>query len=59
MEIKVKHVLADGRKLDSIEGFVIPNTGHASVVYQIAAQITDRRLRGCQSSGTVMRTCAS
>lgn len=59
MEIKVKHVLADGRRLDSVEGFVIPNTGQASAVYQIAAQITDRRLRGCQSSGTAMRTCAS
>lgn len=36
-ELKIKHVLADGRKIDSIDGFVIPETGPTAAVYRIAA----------------------
>lgn len=31
----IKHVLADGRVVDSIEGFVVPCTGATEVVYRI------------------------
>ena len=34
----VRHVLADGREVDSIEGFVIPSTGPTGGVYRIAAE---------------------
>lgn len=34
----VKHVLADGREVDSIEGFVIPTTGETAAVYHIVAE---------------------
>lgn len=34
----VKHVLADGRELDSIEGFVIPHTGATAAAYRIVAE---------------------
>ncbi len=36
-KISIKHVLADGRKIDSIDGFVIPETGPTAAVYRIAA----------------------
>ncbi len=55
MEIKVKHVLADGRRLDSIEGFVLPNSGATAAVYRIAEELVlkqggvydNRRKEGC------------
>lgn len=34
----VKHVLADGRELDSIEGFVVPHTGATAAAYRIVAE---------------------
>ena len=34
----VKHILADGREVDSIEGFVVPNTGATAAVYRIVAE---------------------
>ncbi len=37
-EVTIHHVLSDGRKLDSIDGFVIPNSGLTAAVYQIAAE---------------------
>lgn len=58
-EVKVKHVLADGRELDDIKGFVIPNSGICSTVYQIAAEITDRRLKECQNNGIAKHINAS
>lgn len=36
--VRVRHILADGREVDSIEGFVIPPTGQTAVVYRIAAE---------------------
>lgn len=38
----VKHVLADGRELEDIEGFVIPMTGQAAAVYRIVPEIYRR-----------------
>ena len=37
----VKHILADGREVDSIEGFVIPTTGQVAAVYHIVAEFSD------------------
>lgn len=34
----VKHILADGREVDSIEGFVVPCTGATESVYRIVAE---------------------
>lgn len=33
----VRHILADGREVDSIEGMVVPTTGPTAVVYRIVA----------------------
>lgn len=33
----VRHFLADGREVDSIEGYVIPHTGETAVIYRIIA----------------------
>ena len=33
----IKHVLADGRVVDSVEGFLIPPTGPTAAVYRIIA----------------------
>ena len=33
----IKHVLADGREVDSIEGLLIPTTGPTAAVYRIIA----------------------
>lgn len=34
----VRHILADGREVESIEGMVIPNSGPSAAVYRIAAE---------------------
>lgn len=34
----IKHILADGREVESVEGFVIPNEGPTAAVYHIAAE---------------------
>lgn len=34
----VRHILADGREVDSIEGFIVPTTGATAAVYRIAAE---------------------
>lgn len=39
----VKHILADGRVLDSIEGFVVPTTGATEVVYRLVVDISKKR----------------
>lgn len=33
----IRHILADGREVESVEGFVIPRTGPTEAVYRIAA----------------------
>lgn len=40
----ITHVMADGRVLDSIEGYVIPCSGHTAVVYRILADCVNRQL---------------
>ena len=42
-EITIHHVLSDGRRLDNIDGFVIPNSGLTAAVYQIAAELNRKR----------------
>lgn len=39
----VRHILADGREVESIEGFVIPPTGATAAVYRIVADIMRRK----------------
>lgn len=34
----IRHILADGREVESVEGFVIPTTGSTAAVYRIAAE---------------------
>ena len=38
----IRHILADGREVESIEGFVIPPTGPAAAAYQIVEQFAIR-----------------
>lgn len=41
--VKVHHILADGREADSIEGYVVPNSGETSVVYQLIADVIQKK----------------
>ena len=34
----IRHILADGREVKSVEGLVIPNTGATAAVYRIVAE---------------------
>lgn len=34
----VRHILADGREVKSIEGLVVPNTGATAAVYRIVTE---------------------
>lgn len=43
-EITIRHVLSDGRKLDRIDGFVIPNSGLTAAVYHMAADLSRKRI---------------
>ncbi len=45
----IKHVMADGRELDSIEGIVIPTTGPTAAVYQIIANHAKQRTKSDDS----------
>lgn len=35
----IKHIMADGTELESIEGLTIPPTGKTEAVYRLAAEI--------------------
>lgn len=35
----VKHVLADGRRIESVDGYVIPSMGRSEVVYRIIKRV--------------------
>lgn len=50
----VKHVLADGTELASIEGFVIPATGKTEAVYRLIAEFI--RNRNKQEGGAAWNT---
>lgn len=39
MDKMVKHVLADGRRIDSVDGFVIPSIGRSEAVYRIVRRV--------------------
>lgn len=41
----VIHVLADGRVVDSIEGYVVPTTGPTAIVYDIVADLLKEQSR--------------
>lgn len=41
--VKVHHILADGREVDSIEGYVVPNGGETSAVYQLIADLIQKK----------------
>ena len=34
----IRHILADGREVQSVEGLVVPTTGPTAAVYHIAAE---------------------
>lgn len=51
----VKHVLADGRRIDSVDGYVIPSVGRSEVVYRIikrvhAECVQQKRLYVCDTN---------
>ncbi len=35
---KIRHFLADGRVLESIEGYIVPNTGATATTYYLIAE---------------------
>lgn len=37
----IKHILSDGRVLDSIEGFCLPYTSATATVYRLLAEILE------------------
>lgn len=39
----VKHILADGTELKSIEGRIVPPTGRTEVVYRLIAELLEDR----------------
>ncbi len=40
--MKIRHILADGREVESIEGIVVPNTGATAAVYHIVAEFAKK-----------------
>lgn len=62
-KISITHVLADGRRVDSIDGFTVPNTGATAAVYHIAADFARKQQRTPReveqwNNGTAKRTFA-
>jgi len=39
----IKHILADGTELKSIEGRIIPPTGNMAAVYRLVAELLIKR----------------
>lgn len=37
----IRHILSDGREVESIEGFVIPTTGPTAAVYNIITEFVN------------------
>lgn len=35
--IKVRNILADGREVDDIDGYVVPNSGETAAIYNFMA----------------------
>lgn len=40
----IKHILADGREVESVEGLVIPHIGPTAAVYRIVAEFARNHL---------------
>lgn len=55
----IRHVLADGRKVESIKGMVVPPAGKTVAVYNIVAEITARRKAGEDSLKGEKQLCES
>ena len=48
----IKHVLSDGRRLDSIEGFRLPYTAATEGAYRLMAELLSRGANKEQASQT-------
>ena len=46
----VRHFLADGREVESIEGMIVPPTGETAAVYRIVAEILKKNPKKKQQS---------
>ena len=46
----IRHVLADGREVESVEGLVIPTTGATAAVYKIVADVVMNRLEATKQN---------
>lgn len=55
----VKHILADGREVDSIEGFVIPPTGATEVVYRIVIEHCRKRSKANKKENEARKSLAN
>ena len=42
----IRHILADGREVDSIEGHVVPTSGSTASVYKLILDISKRQVNG-------------
>lgn len=41
----IRHFLADGREVESIEGFIVPREGATEAAYRILAEFAKKRQR--------------
>lgn len=39
----IRHILSDGREVESVEGLVIPTTGPTAAVYKIITDYVNKR----------------
>lgn len=40
--MKIRHVLADGREVESVDGIIVPTTGATAAVYKIVAEFANK-----------------
>lgn len=45
----IRHILADGREVKSVEGLVVPHTGATAAVYRIVAEFAKNHPESIQS----------
>ncbi len=53
MEYTVKHVMSDGRHLDSIDGYVIPCTGPTAAVYRVIAEMSKKKEKAEKNTAAI------
>lgn len=46
----IRHVLADGREVKSVEGLVVPTTGATAAVYKIVADAVINQLEAAKQN---------